>query len=159
MLGKGHMGTGFAAASYLIYFDSDPIFIGTLATGIVLGSVFPDRSETIGPIRLFKHRGITHWLGLWVILLGIFYYLFSSDPRPLNEQGSLGLIYLFLTGLSAGSIVHILGDLPNYQKIPILTPRPSFSLGFWKSGQFDALIVLILFLPHLYFLKDSSFVN
>lgn len=153
MLGKGHMGTGIAAASYLPYVVEDPFKMILLASSMIVGSVFPDRAETLGPIRFFSHRGFTHWLLLWVALL-----LGGAAAYNLTNED----LYFLLIGLSIGSIIHILGDIPNYQKIPILSPKPSFSLGLWKSGQNDMLIVFILFLPHLVLLNsgfEESFHN
>lgn len=142
MMGRGHMGTGLATSSYLVYSGLEPIVMGILAATIFIGSVFPDRMEKIGPIRILAHRGLSHWILGWVaVFSGSFYYV-NANPDQIWVWG--------IVGLSFGSLVHIMGDVPNYQKVPLFSLKPSFSLGLWKSGKNDFAIILALLLPHLY---------
>jgi len=142
MTGKGHLATGAIASSYLLYIQIEPVFSVFIALGILVGSVFPDRIEKIGSLRILPHRGVSHWLGLWVAILAFLLFYISKNGMEGNE-----LLFIAL-GLSIGSILHILGDIPNYQKVPIFSPTPSFSLGLWKSGQHEWLILMLLITPH-----------
>jgi len=67
-----------------------------LAPGAILGATAPDWLEwLIYPIRKVKHRGVTHYLVVWLALV-VFFWL-GPDFRHLGLAFSLGGLWHILT--------------------------------------------------------------
>ncbi|AEH45820.1 metal-dependent phosphohydrolase HD sub domain protein [Thermodesulfatator indicus DSM 15286] len=117
------------------------LFAGTLAWAlgysppevacIAGAAVIPDRIERIGPIRILKHRGISHDLILWLFLLFLVVLLENKNVIPiffLNEWKILlpteyGFNSLSPHALFLGPVFHLFADA--------LTPM-GISLAGWK---------------------------
>lgn len=92
---------------------------------------------TVVTKRLLKHRGITHIILAWVaaFLWSFVYLKAGSDIFGWTDLPKTTVAILF--GFFAGGVLHLMGDLPNKQKVPILTPWDGISLNIWKSGEFE----------------------
>ncbi len=140
-------------------------FIGAVISGF--SSIFPDLVEgkDYGSERwMRRHRGISHWLLGWLILLGlvvfVFYLLFGEFPFVLkgNEflRGSLDLGMKFWLWMSVyfilGCVLHILEDAIT-GKVPFLRPwKKEFGFRLIRVGGIGEKI-FVLFIVFLFFLK------
>jgi inner membrane protein len=163
MTGRGHMHVGIVSTIAMFYFAKNELNYDNIEStiscvGLLLGSTAPDyleiRKKNGG--TLIKHRTITHWLPLW-ILLSLFSLLAVNVNIPfipdqlynLKSISSINFhsyISSILVGFSFGGLLHLLVDLPNPMGIPILTPYHRFSLKLWNSGKLEPLIVFVFFL-------------
>jgi membrane-bound metal-dependent hydrolase YbcI (DUF457 family) len=170
LTGKGHTLTGlvfcFAAYKFSNSIEASGVIAGLFT---IIGSTAPDwlelRSKKGG--TFIKHRTITHWLPVWLLM---FLYAYSQFvPSSLDFIKSIPSIYNALSyklnmyvgsgilGFSIGGLLHLLFDLPNPMGIPILTPYHRFSLKLWKSGKFENTIVFSVLIFTLYYLNLISF--
>ena len=165
MTGKGHtmcgMVAGIAPAS-AAYVTAG--FIPAIAAWAftIVGSTAPDwlefpkevKKKVNGKImtvlvRRIPHRTITHTISVWVLAMAFFYISLAgthaySIPQLLPIISAIGL------GFSYGGVIHLLGDIPNKQRIPIFTKFDGVSLSLWKSGEFEKTLVFICGLISLY---------
>ena len=77
------------------------LFAGTLAFALRFSppevlcisalSTLPDRMESIGPLRILRHRGISHDLALWIflLLLALLLEVRGIVPRAVLDAGTL----------------------------------------------------------------------
>ena len=135
MTNTGHKLAGLAvgamAATALLHCNPDGAWFAVF--GGYFGGTLPDRLEWVGKSRWCDHRTITHWWPIW-IGLGIW------------SIWNAGQIWAsFFVGMSVGAISHILLDWPNPTGIPLRHPWKRHSLQWWRSGQHEVLILLVLF--------------
>ena len=155
MTGTGHTLTGIlggiplAVLSY--HYGGDVIGSTTVVAMTTLGSTAPDwleipykstskdkkGNEVTVTKRLLKHRGVTHIFTLWLtVFLWAFCYLKAGyDITGVTELPNMLVAMIF--GFCGGGVLHLLGDMPNKQKVPIFTPFDGISLNLWKSGKFE----------------------
>ncbi|MDK9790598.1 metal-dependent hydrolase [Vibrio sp. D431a] len=153
MTGKGHTQCGFAFSVFPImvsYQNVGAIPAALAMITCVLGATAPDwleiRVTKNGESRtLIPHRTITHIIALWT-LLAIYAYCSVKGidtpyyDLPLIEHGSVAAS---LFGFACGGLVHLLGDIPNKQKIPIFTTYDGIAFNLWKSGKNEGLLVAL----------------
>ena len=165
MTGKGHTMCGIAsgiAPASAAYMAGG--FIPAVAAWVftIVGSTAPDWLEfpkevkkkvngktTTVLIRRIPHRTITHTIAAWVIMVFFFYISLVGShafgiPHLLPVFSAIGL------GFGYGGVIHLLGDLPNKQRIPIFTKFDGISLNLWKSGEFEKTMVIICAVVSLY---------
>lgn len=116
--------------------------IGSTRAGVVIGviaaisaSKAPDKLEYLFMgIRWCKHRTITHWPVLWLLLAFSGGYLISRIYE----------FAMFLVGFGVGGLIHLLGDWMTPKGIPTLFPVKKFfhSLRWCKSGVSEFFIVV-----------------
>jgi membrane-bound metal-dependent hydrolase YbcI (DUF457 family) len=155
MTGTGHTLTGLlggiplAALSY--HYGSGVIGATTIVAMTTLGSTAPDWLEVPYKStskdkngnavevtkRLLKHRGVTHIFVIWLAaFLWAFCYLKAGhDITGFTELPIMAVAMIF--GFCGGGVLHLLGDIPNKQKVPIFTPFDGIALNLWKSGNFE----------------------
>lgn len=143
MTGKGHLATGFIAGTAFIYTGPDILELGIFTIATAIGSRLPDKMENFMGFRILTHRGISHWAMAWLILAAAafvdFYQLQLAPP----------LLSLAIAGVSFGSLVHLMGDLPNPMGVPLIHPTKRISLNWWKSGEMEGLIIAAFVGGHL----------
>lgn len=157
MTGKGHtwVSLAFSIATYKIGLDLGvtPLLV---SAATIVGGTAPDwmeiRKKSGGTV--IKHRTITHWLPLWLMLFFFSYGLIVKDETLMQIYDFNVNVHIqsFLLGFSIGGLLHLLVDLPNPMGIPILTPTRRFSLKLWKSGKFEVPIVTAFFVFSLYYI-------
>jgi hypothetical protein len=103
--------------------------------GCLSGSGAPDYLE----LNFIKHRTITHILSVWLAMATYGYSLahglIDAPCDALSEYE--WIIGAFLCGYGAGGISHWIGDLPNKQPIPVITPFDRVCLGWFSSGEYQ----------------------
>jgi inner membrane protein len=184
MTGSGHRITGIilSIASFKFGYDitSDFFISGVVAIGTILGGNAPDYLEirtkvysggkVVGTKTLIPHRTLTHWVLMWVVffyfcLLSFtqdssiyFYDYFSEWVSYVNTNRDVSkFISGFFLGYAIGGLLHLIVDLPNYQKIPIFTPFDKFAFFFWRSGQMEPFIIGACILFTLYYIDIINF--
>lgn len=161
MTGKGHVISGLVLSTSVYVFAKEINAEPILATLFFLfGSTAPDwleiRKKSGGTI--IRHRTITHWVPLWILLFYFSHYAILNNYVFLNNYVEYqNYFYSVLIGFSMGGILHLLLDLPNPMGIPILTPYHRFSLNLWKSGKNETFIILSLVILNLYYLGIINF--
>jgi len=143
MTGKGHHAVGIGAAlmSYAALIGrgyEEPMAL-IAAWAVLPGATAPDWLEISrggGKKRrtLITHRTLTHWLPLWI---GVFLWTYHQ----IGISAHYG--WFIAWGFSVGALVHLLVDVPNPLGIPIMTPWHRVSLGWWRSGEMEALIITV----------------
>lgn len=137
MTRKGHKITGVALAA--VFFAMG---LPAAAVAAFFGSTAPDtleisyRSPTAyrGYARVIPHRTITHWLPLWMVILGL---VVSLDKGYLSlgfpyEQWVIQACYGYITGV----VMHLVCDMGTPMGIPVWRPfGRRFSLNLYKTGQ------------------------
>jgi membrane-bound metal-dependent hydrolase YbcI (DUF457 family) len=129
-----------AAITYAVTLD--PVFAGVAS----LGAVLPDRIEFILP--WLKHRGNSHSLVLWVVLIGLitlthaFSYLFGVDALAVSQITYYGY------AVAIGGVLHILEDMCSVSGVPLfptfLSPTQSpqtLKIPLYKTGTISEYIV------------------
>lgn len=156
MTGKGHTQCGIAFSilpASIAYANMGLVPSILAAITCIVGSTAPDWMEIRVSVKgggsktLIPHRTITHIVGAWVLLAVYSYCSVKSIETPfydlpLMENDSLSAS---LFGFACGGLVHLFGDLPNKQKIPILTLWDGIALNLWKSGKNEGLMVFLTF--------------
>ncbi|CAH7366272.1 conserved membrane hypothetical protein [Vibrio chagasii] len=154
MTGKGHTlcGIAFCAAPSVIAFNHSGVIPAVLAALFcIIGATAPDWMEirrTVkggGSYTLIPHRTITHIISVWAALV---YWSYSSllgttliiETLPLIDS-TYAAASTF--GFACGGLIHLLGDIPNKQKIPILTLWDGIALNLWKSGKNETFMVIL----------------
>lgn len=160
MTGKGHVQIGIASsiaafyASFEYLTNNDIFLSGILSLFLILGSKAPDWLEIqkSDGSTVIPHRTITHWFPIWIAILLLGFAFKDSQGFHSNFIDSLphsqyiaDAISLTLIGLSLGSLLHIITDLPNPMGVPFLTPWHRVSLNLWKSGRFEFFFVGIAY--------------
>ena len=169
MTGSGHTLSGLVSSIPLtvLAFNTTLSVTATIAVAscCVVGATAPDwleipYSSTKRTIngkqkkvikRVFKHRGITHIAAIWVISFFWAFLYLKDGHDPFNNIEIPQTLVAMLFGFSWGGILHLLGDLPNKQKIPIFTPLDGISFNLWKSGKMEKTTTTILFIISLCF--------
>lgn len=173
MTGKGHFATGLCLSVFTYKFTMDSLgvnsnyFICILAAlGTIIGSMAPDWLEIVksNGSRVIRHRTITHWLPLWIVLFYISYSIITKDLNFVfiykfnsNLNYLIMLLGSFFLGFSIGGLLHLLFDIPNPMGIPILTPYKRFSFKLWRSGKNEPGIIMVTFLFSLYYIGIINF--
>ncbi|MHB1666149.1 metal-dependent hydrolase [Thiomonas sp.] len=141
MTKTGHQLTGLGTAAIalaLVDLRGGHMLAWLGSTAAFFGATAPDWLEApYGWARrkrlsLIPHRTITHWLPLWVLLLGLGVAYGRSPP------GAMAM------GFALGGLVHLAMDVPNPMGIPVFVPNQRVSLRWWKSGQHEIALVLLL---------------
>lgn len=105
-----------------------------------MASTWPDRIEHVFG---WRHRGVSHWPGLWLGLLGIA----QLTPVPILRWGVLWF--------AVGSLTHILGDMLSKSGVPLLWPHRTvrglglFRVGSWREHAFIGVWLLFCLYGHL----------
>lgn len=179
MTGKGHLLSGLAFSPFPAFaaFSVGGVESAVIAIAFtVAGSTAPDWLEIQTPVKkrcphtgvkkiigvktLIPHRGITHTIAIWgLFLIYSLHMMIGVDAlSPYIESKSIDVIFAsMLLGFSCGGIIHLLGDLPNKQKIPIITPWDGISLNLWKSGKNESFMITLFFclsLLSIYLIKN-----
>ena len=166
MTGKGHtlcgIVSGIAPAS-AAYIAGGFIPAITAWVFTIVGSTAPDWLEfpkevkkkingktTTVLVRRIPHRTITHTIALWVLMM-CFFYISLAGTHAMGVPQLLPIISAIGLGFSYGGVVHLFGDLPNKQRIPIFTRYDGIALGLWKSGDFEKTVIVICGVLSLYF--------
>jgi len=111
------------------------LFAGTLAFALGFSppevlcisalSTLPDRMESIGPLRILRHRGISHDLALWIFLflVALLLEVRGIVPRALLDAGTIPVIggafsayglstfVLSIRAIPLGPLFHLLADM------------------------------------------------
>lgn len=161
MTGKGHYKMAVVSSpiiAILTHSLTQSLLIPFLAFILYLsGSTAPDWLE----IRLksgktiLPHRGITHHAYIWALILTLSYLHMDESTTFLYSYVSENVgFFLFPAcfGFAGGCLLHILGDLFNYQKMRIIPLFPKLSLNLWASGERESFILFITFLITVAFL-------
>ena len=131
MRAPGHKLTGLSAGviAWTLLAGYTPLAWLAIPAGFIGGGA-PDRIEWLWHHRWITHRTLTHWLPLWMALLGVgIWHDTTLWAAP-------------LIGFAAGGLTHLLFDLPNPLGVPILSPVHRLSLRWWNSGEHDGLLTL-----------------
>lgn len=162
MTGAGHTLSGLVGSVPLavIVFNATGSVVGAAAaiTCAIMGSTAPDwleipyKSTKIKENgiekkvtkRLLKHRGVTHIVSIWVLIF-LWAFLYIKDgENPIFDFELPMLIVSMVYGFAGGGIMHLIGDLPNKQKIPVFSTFDGISLNIWESGKYELLTTFII---------------
>lgn len=140
MKGYGHHVTGAITGTTLAiaaikYYDIGSFSAAAAIMGGWIGGTLPDTLEGPARARIIPHRTITHWIPMWLAVL------VSCWFPPISTLPEIGRMAVY--GLVGGAITHLLTDWPNPLGIPIKTPWKRHSLGLWRSGENELLIIVI----------------
>lgn len=147
MTGNGHKITGVIAATITTPMALDLGLTGWLmGVFTILGSTAPDYLEIRKPSggTMIRHRTITHWLPLWVLLFAYGCVSIGAINSPIPIPLPNTLFAEAIVGFAIGGLLHLLFDIPNPMGIPILTPYRRVSLNLWRSGKAEWLIFLMM---------------
>lgn len=129
-----------AAITYAITLD--PGF----AVAASMGAVLPDRIEFILP--WLKHRGNSHALALWILLVTLIAAAYASSTQIGLENEAWNQITYYAFAVVIGAIFHILEDMCSVSGIPLLptfiTPGqkpPTLKVPLYKTGTISEYIV------------------
>lgn len=158
MTGKGHTMCGIAAGiapASAAYVAGG--FIPAIAAWVftIAGSTAPDwlefpkevKKKVNGKtmtvlVRRIPHRTVTHTIAAWV-LATFFFYIALAGTHAYGIPHLLPILSAIGLGFSYGGVIHLLGDLPNKQRIPIFTKFDGISLNLWKSGEFEKSLAVL----------------
>lgn len=124
----------------------------------ISGSTAPDWLEIRkkGGGTVIKHRTITHWVLIWILLLT---FGLTIDRLDFINNSWLGqnvfirdIIGVLIAGFTIGGLTHLITDLPNKQGIPILFPTQKFCLYAWKSGRNEQFLITISYLVSFFYI-------
>ncbi len=118
MTWKSHVFFSGALAFALGFSPPEVVCISALST-------LPDRMESIGPLRILRHRGISHDLALWIflLLLALLLEVRGIVPRAVLDAGILPVIgrllsaygfstfVLSIRAIPLGPLFHLLADM------------------------------------------------
>lgn len=140
MNGYGHHITGAITGITISvvavrYYEIGSFAAAAAVFGGWVGGTLPDTLEGPAKARFIPHRTITHWLPLWLALLVV------SLLPPVSQLPDMVRMAAYST--IGGALTHLLTDWPNPQGIPIKTPWKRHSLGLWRSGENELLIIII----------------
>lgn len=102
----------------------------------------PDQMETVGPVRLFRHRTWTHDLALWGGACACLFFLATS--HVVSERFVMQIWVIPLPG-----VMHLLGDVLTPCGIRVLGRKVGFplfktgSLGEWLFVSIVGLAALL----------------
>ncbi len=97
-----------------------------------LASSWPDRIESIFG---WRHRGVSHWPGLWLALLGVSYWIRDT------------IVAYVLYWVAIGSLTHILADFLSKSGVPLLWPHRNVrGLGLFRVGSFAEQMFIVFWL-------------
>ncbi|MGD6846305.1 metal-dependent hydrolase [Rossellomorea aquimaris] len=156
---KTHLATSITAGMVFAKLLSYPFTIGYLG-GVAIGSLLPDidhpnsfigrRSFGISNViyNTFGHRGITHSLILWFVLLMLL---------------SLHNNY-FTIGIALGYLFHILGDFFSRSGVPLLHPYTKNRFRFFITYRTSSYAELLIFylsiaLGLLFVINNEEFIT
>lgn len=129
--------SGAGVAGYLGLISPESAIQATVCViGGWHGGVFPDAVEHIRGRYWIKHRTITHWAPAWLALIG--WLVLANPDLPAHTYS-----YPALLAFALGGLTHLLFDWPNPTGIPWIHPWKRHSLGLWKSGRADLILVLM----------------
>lgn len=118
-------------------------------------AALPDRLETIGRIRIFAHRTITHELLIWLIpILALVYFprFFPGSSVSMHFGHYLASIHFRYWTFFLPGVFHLAGDILTPGGIRIAGLK--VSLGLFRTGQpteyFVAAILVILAGVHMF---------
>ncbi|MCY9860988.1 metal-dependent hydrolase [Vibrio coralliirubri] len=177
MTGTGHTLSGLVSGlplGYVVYASSGSLVASLVAAACcILGSTAPDwleipysaskknaKGEDVAITkRILKHRGLTHILSVWV-LVTLWSFLYVRDGY--SSFFSIDLPYLLASaifGFSYGGVLHLLGDIPNRQRIPIFTTYDGIALGLWESGKGERFtsVMLLIFTASFFIYQDEIY--
>ena len=111
------------AVAYRFLGVKDPLSLSAIG----LGSILPDRIETIKNIRILKHRGVSHALWFWSLLAFVWWVYVQKNPSS---------VYLsYAKFLLEGAFLHLAEDTLTIVGIPIFPfISKRFALKLFKTG-------------------------
>ena len=118
-----------ASTAYLFGLDLAEVVYCACLTNL------PDQMETVGPVRLFRHRTWTHDLGLWGGACTCLFFLAMSQAVP--ERFVVRIWVVPLPG-----VMHLLGDVLTPCGIRFLGKKIRFPL--FKTGSFGEWLFVAL---------------
>lgn len=113
---------------------------GTAPDDLEIWRSVKNKGIVTGKVPIIKHRTLTHVILIWISLA-----LWSG----VNLGGALYWDLLF--GYSMGGLMHLIVDFPNPMGVPVINPYTRYSLNWWKSGQYETLIIILMFLISISF--------
>lgn len=129
-----------AAITYAITLD--PGF----AAAASIGAVLPDRIEFILP--WLKHRGNSHALALWVLLVTLLAVAYASSTQIGLENEAWNQITYYSFAVVIGAIFHLIEDMCSVSGIPLLPTwlhpgqkAPTVKVPLYKTGTISEYIV------------------
>lgn len=140
LTGPGHrlFGTGLAVAAGAAIAPHAGVHVAAaLVISAYPGTTAPDWLEApIGGVRLIPHRTVTHWLPLWLGLLGAGALLGLLSP----------LAGAVLGGFALGGLSHWFGDYGTPMGVPVLHPFRRRSARLWATGRGELLPISLAWL-------------
>lgn len=145
MTGNGHRWTGIGAAFFAAAITRVIGFEDGVLTELIAGVMaavscrvpdsieFPIYKNGMRTGTLIKHRTLTHWPPLWLLIM-------AWGCHDGTYFGAMAV------GVAMGAMTHIFGDAPNPMGIPWFWPTKRLSLGkkgLWRSGQWEPAIILV----------------
>lgn len=116
------------------------------AAAASIGAVLPDRIEFILP--WLKHRGNSHALALWIVLVALIALAYASSTQIGLEKELLHQITFYAFAVVIGAILHIFEDMCSVSGIPLLptfmTPGqkpPTLKVPLYKTGTISEYLV------------------
>ncbi len=106
-----------------------------------LMSSLPDQIERMGTKKIMSHRGVSHDLGIWGILLAVF-YMSSSVPKYLISPEPFSGFIAFRTWMLIFPIfIHLLMDAFTPRGVPVFVKfrfcLPIFGVNKWYEYFFS----------------------
>jgi membrane-bound metal-dependent hydrolase YbcI (DUF457 family) len=129
-----------AAITYAITLD--PLF----AAAASVGAVLPDRIEFMLP--WLKHRGNSHALALWILLVAIVAIAYASSTQIGFKNEAWNQMTYYGFAVVIGAIFHLLEDMCSVSGIPLLPTwlhpgqkAPTITVPLYKTGTISEYIV------------------
>ena len=116
---------------------------------VAVGSILPDWIETVGKVRILKHRGISHAAWFWTILGLVWWMCVQKGIVSLSYAG-VQQIAFYARFLIIGIFLHLLEDALTITGIPVAPFRHErlalrlFATGSRGEAVFVALVVSLL---------------
>ena len=123
--------------------------LSLVAVGV--GSILPDWIETVGKIRILKHRGISHAAWFWTLVFLSWWVSVQKGIVPLS-YAEVQQIAFYARFLIIGIFMHLAEDALTMTGIPIAPFRPErlalrlFATGSRGEAVFVLLVVLVCWL-------------
>lgn len=175
-----HVATSVVAGITLLETTGGHLALSTLA-GIMIGSLLPDIDEpnsyvghrSLGAARvvkgIFGHRGFTHSILAFLIVLIPFYFLghahfHSVTPDFIlkyqdimdSTSGWISALFSFLYGIAMGYGFHILEDMCSVSGVPLLYPiNKKIAIPIYRTGGIREKIIFATSIFYLIYLAKD----
>jgi membrane-bound metal-dependent hydrolase YbcI (DUF457 family) len=64
-----------------------------------------------------------------------------------------------LLGFSVGGLLHLAVDIPNPMGIPLWVPWKRVSLGLWRCGEYEVLLVILSWMLGIFAIAIAYYLN